>query len=309
MMDHNGPFIHVIGVDVGGTKIAGGIVSLPAGEILYRLEQPTLASRGGSAVLDEARALVGRLASEGISRGVKVSAIGLGVPELVGLDGRVTSAHNFDWRDIELAHAFGGLPATVDADVRAAALAEATHGAGRARHSFLYVTIGTGISCCLVLGGNPLAGARGNALAFASGAMRRTCGQCGAEETRVLEEYASGPALAARYNAAGGAAATRAEDVLTAACSGDDLASDVVVSGAVELGGQVGLLVNALDPEAVVVGGGLGSADGVYWDHFVESTRRQIWSCESARLPIEHAGLGPAAGIVGAALRAGECLR
>jgi glucokinase len=66
----------------------------------------------------------------------------------------------------------------------------------------------------------------------------------------------------------------------------------------------VGLLVNVLDPEAIVVGGGLGSCEGLFWEDFIASTRRQIWSEVHRNLPILHAGTGTDAGLIGAATAA-----
>jgi predicted NBD/HSP70 family sugar kinase len=117
----------------------------------------------------------------------------------------------------------------------------------------------------------------------------------------VLEEFASGPALAARYNARRPGRAARAEEVTAAAASGERDAVEIVRSAGEALGSTVGLLVNVLDPEAVIVGGGLGSAGGLYWDSFVESTRRHVWSETHRELPILVARYGSDAGCVGAA--------
>src|SRR5438034_555667 len=84
------------------------------------------------------------------------------------------------------------------ADVRAHARAEAAWGAGQRHRQFVFVTVGTGISSCLVLDGAPYAGARGEALVLASSALRLPCPQCGNTHWPSLEEYASGPALVAR---------------------------------------------------------------------------------------------------------------
>jgi glucokinase len=75
----------------------------------------------------------------------------------------------------------------------------------------------------------------------------------------------------------------------------------VVGSAGAALGVSIGWLVNVLDPEAVIVGGGLGSAGGLYWDSMVASTRAHIWADTSRDLPIVPAALGPDAGMIGAA--------
>ena len=80
-----------------------------------------------------------------------------------------------------------------------AALAEAIYGAGKEYEIFLYLTVGTGISCCLVMHKRPYAGAHGDALICASSPLTSTCDECGASNRVALEDYASGPALARRY--------------------------------------------------------------------------------------------------------------
>jgi glucokinase len=182
--------------------------------------------------------------------------------------------------------------------VRAAALAEAIYGAGEEYGIFLYLTVGTGVSCCLVTHRRPYAGAHGAALICASSPLTSTCAECGVTNKVALEEYASGPAIVRRYSSE---KISSAEEVIKAAQSGDARAIEIVRSAGDALGVTTGLLVNALDPEAVVVGGGLGSADGLYWECFLRSTREHIWAEARRSLPITHAALARN-GIVGAAI-------
>jgi glucokinase len=233
----------------------------------------------------------------------------VGLAELVDLEGNVTSAHTLDWRGLPVQALFSQLaPAVVESDVRAPALAEALLGAGRPFRLFLYVTIGTGISCCLVQEGQPYAGARGGALVMASSPFSAICPACGSLLQPVTEEIASGPALVARYRARLGPEAdpslTQAEAVIAAAGQGDRRAIEVIETAGLALGSSLGLVINVLDPEAVVIGGGLGSAGGFYWDSLVAATRQHIWSEVARTLPILPAALGPEAGLIGAAATA-----
>ncbi|HET9223737.1 MAG TPA: ROK family protein [Roseiflexaceae bacterium] len=285
-----------IGLDIGGTKIAGGVVALDSGLVLARRAMPTRPGRGGEAVLADALALAESLRTDAGRLAVDVRGIGVGVPELVDLAGNITSGHAIAWHGAPVQDRFRHLgPAIVEADVRAHALAEARYGAGRPFQLFAFVTVGTGISCCLVLDGKPYAGARGNALILASSPLTTTCTACGTTLRPVLEEFASGPALAARFGA------ERGEDVLAAAAAGDQAALAVVESAGAALGVSVAWLVNVLDPQAIVVGGGLGLAGGRYWDSFVAATREHIWAESSRDLPILMAALGRDAGLIGAA--------
>ncbi|MCB9102563.1 MAG: ROK family protein [Anaerolineales bacterium] len=293
-----------IGLDVGGTKIAAGLVLKPSGQVLQRRVIPTRPERGGDAVLDDVIALTGELLAEAARQWLEVLGIGVGMAELVDRQGRITSAHTIGWQGLPVQSRLAELaPTVVEADVRAAALAEAQFGAGQEYRLFTYVTVGTGISTCLVQAGRPYAGARGNALVLGSSPLTTQCHECGSVLTPVLEEIAAGPALVAQYNqrVAPDRRLTRGEDVMAALAQDDPVAAAVIDQAGDALGVSVGWLVNVLDPDAVVVGGGLGLAGGRYWDRFVAATRQHIWADNSRRLPIIPAALGPDAGLIGAA--------
>lgn len=292
----------VIGLDVGGSKIAGGLVFFPSVQLVSRKIIPTHAARGGEPVLADSLELVAELMSRAQSAQLTVQAIGVVVCELVDLQGNITSDKTIAWRGIPLREHFSKIaPAVIEADIRGAALAEVLFGAGRGLELFTYVTVSTGISYTLVQAGKPYAGARGNAMLFGNSPLTVTCGNCGSELAPTLEEIASGPALVASYNRAAHKDLSRAEDVAAAASSGDPIAVQVMRQGGAQLGIGVGFLVNVLDPQAVIVGGGLGLADGLYWDSFIESTRRHIWSDTNRDLPILHGALGTDAALIGAA--------
>jgi glucokinase len=295
----------VIGVDVGGTKIAAGIVDLGDGAVANRLERPTRPERGGPAILAEVSAIVSKLVAINSRIGSPIR-IGVAVCELVDLDGNVTSNQTLDWLGSDVAGALAGVgAATVASDVRAGSLAEAWLGAGRSLDPFLYVSVGTGISHSLVQAGIPYAGRHGTALVASSGTMSTVCPRCGAQIELVPEEIASGPGMVRRYAAhATGPTLERTEDVLVAADAGDEVARRVVDEGGRMLGTVVAGLVNVLDPEAVVVGGGLGLVRGRYRDRFLASFTEHIWAPTSRDTPVIDAALGPDAVLVGAALSA-----
>lgn len=302
MAENLKPTACAIGLDIGGTKIAAGLVSFPRGAVLARRTIPTLPSRAGKAVLSDALALAEALMGEAEQRNLQLLGIGVGVPELVDPKGNITSSHSLAWQDISIQSEFSRLAtAIVESDVRAGALAEAMFGAGRPFRIFVYVTVGTGISSTLVQDGRAFAGARGNALVMASSPFTVECDVCGKALSPILEEIASGPALVGRYNLYSSLAAKRGEDVTEAAEKGDDAAVRVVRSAGEALGNSVGFLVNVMDPEAIVVGGGLGSAGGLFWDSFVDSTRAHIWAESSRELPILAAAMGADSGLIGAA--------
>lgn len=310
-----------IGIDVGGTKIAAGLVQIddgqaaaPAGRhegplspgwrALAKRTVPTGTARGGRAVLDEVIRLAREMRDEANRIGLAPQVIGLGICELVTSDGRLASAHSVDWLDLPvLAELFVIAPAVFEADVRAAAQAEAIFGEGRGRRHFLYVTVGTGISACLMIDGRPFLGAQGSTGTMASSPIRVPCDSCGASHARTLEEIASGPALVARFRARGGQA-RGSEEVTAAAAAGDLAAREIVTTAADALGSQIALLANMLDPEAVVIGGGLGLSGGLFWDGLLKAIHDHIWSPARRDLPVVPAATGNDAGWLGAAAAA-----
>jgi glucokinase len=295
----------ILGIDVGGTKIAAGLVDPATGAVSRRETIATAASRGGPAILEDMLALARRLAAAAAQAGRPVACIGVGVPQLVDVEQHIKSAYNFDWTDQPVRQRLSEIaPTTLESDVRAAARAEAAFGAGRGHDLFAYVTIGTGISYCLVQAGVPYAGAKGYAIHFASSALHVRCSSCGHLEEPVLEELAAGPGVARRYAVATGRNATGAEAVLAAADAGEPAAAAIIADAADSLGALMGNLVNMLDPAAIVLGGGLGLAAGLYRQRLVASTRAHIWAEDRRDLPVLPAALGADAGIIGAALSA-----
>ncbi|HEY8454645.1 MAG TPA: ROK family protein [Actinopolymorphaceae bacterium] len=298
-----------IGLDVGGTKIAGGLVDPASGAVHDKVVVPTCAEHGSDAVLGTAADLVRSLAESIVDRRSGV-AVGVGVPELVDPDGRITSSYLLAWSREQvastLARAVQPVPCVVriEADVRAAALAEARFGAGRGHETFCYVTVGTGISCCLVQHGVPYTGARGNALILVSPThrTRRDSASPGDDGPDLLETVAAGPALVERYAELTNVRLPDARAVLSAAHAGDQPAMQVVRDAGEALGEALAHLVNALDPAAVVVGGGLGSAGGLYVQAAIQRARDLIWAPATRSLPIVRAELGADAGLVGAGL-------
>ena len=250
-----------VGVDVGGTKLAAARVDVERGTILAARRLPTRPERRPDAVLADCRALAAELGG---------GAAGLAVCELVGPDGRLRSAETVDWRDADLS-AF----AVVESDVRAAALAEARHGVRLP--DFLYVSVGTGISHCLIAEGAPRVGVRGSAIG--TGAP-------------LVEAWSGGLALARRTGHA------TAQEALA-----DPRCAAVVDDAARRLGLALAALVNGLDPGAVVIGGGLGLHDG-YRERVETALRAAVYDPEARALPVLPAGLGADAPVIGAAVAA-----
>jgi glucokinase len=289
----------VAGVDIGGTKTAVLAVALPAVDVVFRAVFPTRATQGAARLRGELVTVLARLRSE---LGLRENPpVGVSVPELVDLDGLVTT-------DVVVPGLAGDLTAwaelgvvRAESDVRAAARAEASIGSGAGFRSLAYVSIGTGISFAFVLDGAVWPGAHGAAILLGSGPFGPKLSPAGTPYP--LEELASGPAVVAAYRSAGGRAET-ARGVLDRYES-DPRAAEVVDEAGSAAGHGVALLVNLLDPHAVIVGGGLGCVDGPYWGRLQETTRARIWAAAARDVPLLRSTLGADAAAIGAALAAG----
>jgi glucokinase len=238
---------------------------------------------------------------------VEPKAVGVGLAELVNLDGQILSAATIPWQGMavrEEIHGSTGLPIRIEADVRAAARAEARLGAGRGLASFLYVTVGTGISASLVIDGAPYRGARGLTGTFASSRGLIPGDEGALAAGPPLERFASGPALAARFAAADGERAADPAEVIALCEGGDRLAREIVTSAGKALGAAVANLVNVLDPQAVVLGGGLGLVEGQYRQAVQAALTEYVWSDVHRDIPLMSGALGVDAGLIGAALAA-----
>lgn len=296
-----------IGVDIGGTKCAAGIVQLKDGQVVSRQRFPTQPQQGGQAVLNRVIGCIESLLSEVSRLDLRLTSIGLGLAELVGPQNQIRSRATIDWIDLDVDHYVSSrfhVPVAIDADVRAAARAEAYWGAGQQANPFLYVTVGTGISASLVIDRHPYLGARGLTGTFASSRQLIPGDDQLLATGPPLEFFAAGPSLADRYRMNHAEFAGQAPEVLQRAEQGNAVAMEVVQSAGRALGAAVAHLVNIVDPEAIVLGGGLGLVLGTYRQACEMALREFIWSDLHRNLPLLSAALGDDAGWIGAALHA-----
>lgn len=287
-----------LAIDAGGTKLLGGLVTR-AGEVLCATEVPTPRTPAGSDPgLRETAALTARLAATATAEGHVVSAVGLGFPEYVRA-GVVTSSEVFAWdrQPAELlAELVPGVSVTVDADVRCAAAAEARVRDSGPGSLLFYVSWGTGLSTALVMSGTPVPGRRGEALALGEWPVRAG-GDAAWDE--ALEQYAGGLALGHRYTALTGTEAD-GRSVVGRAADGDPVAVDVVDSAARAVAHALAQVVQLLDPDVVVLGGGLGTS-GTRPPQLVAQLLPGLLHRPEPPA-VEPALAGPAAGLVGAGL-------
>jgi glucokinase len=295
-----------IGVDVGGTKIAAGLVGAN-GHIHEQLTLPTPAVGGAPAILDAIRRAVEALRG-GIAETDTVTAVGIGTGGVVDHGrGVIVSATGLlaGWAGTRVAAELRdrlGLSICVDNDVNALALGEHHFGAGRGYADVLYVAVGTGIGGGLVLGGRLRRGAHHTAGELGHlpvpGAEHRLC-SCGSRGH--IEAVASGPAITAAYQRR--IADPQVSDlraVASQAGSGDVHAIETIGEAAEALGRVLAGLANTIDPEAVVLGGGVAQLGPVLWTPLKAGFRADALA-PTAQIPLLSARLGPQAAIAGAA--------
>lgn len=284
-----------LGVDVGGTKTRVGVVDSD-GALVMLDEVPTAAEGGADPGLRRSLALARVVAEQADAQGLSISAIGVGVPEYVDATGLLRSRDVIGW-DVQPLQVFSDLgPLTVESDVRCGALAESAVGAGRDVDSMLYASIGTGISCSLVIAGRPWSGHRGDAIALGELPVQ---GSIDSGASVTVEEFASGAAIARRYERMTEEIVTGAADVVARAAGHDTRAAGIVESSAMALGAALAWAVHLMDPERVVLGGGLGASGGhwaeVLCDSYAAHSRPDP-------PPLITAALGANSAVVGAGL-------
>ncbi|MGC5341383.1 ROK family protein [Streptomyces sp. DT24] len=260
----------VIGLDLGGTKIAAALLGADGG-VLARATRATPARDGAAAVLDALAATAAEVDPARLATAVGVAAAGVVDPRT----GMVTSATDsiLGWAGTALGTGLAdrtGLPVACDNDVRATAgpeLAALRPPGGPGTASLIFAAVGTGVGGAVAVDGRMLHGASGVAGHLghlpspAAAGLPCTCGASG-----HLEVIASGPAVTAHYERLAGTSVDRLETVAARAARGDDHAVRAITTGATAVGQVLGGLANALGPDRVVVGGGVPRIGPLYAD-------------------------------------------
>jgi len=309
-----------VGIDIGGTKIAAGLVDRD-GLIGGLQVVPTGAQAGGRLVLKRAIDLA-RSVRDRAPAGAQAAAVGIAAAGWIdSASGRVVAATDLlpGWVGLKLQAAFErelGLPGAAVNDVQAMGVAEGRLGGGRGCRVCLTVAVGTGIGGGITIDGRLLSGAHGFAGAIGHIPWRQGGPKCSCGQQGCIEAEASGPAVARAFDAclrrgpdpgASGSAPSTLEDVVRAFGAQDrqirECASRVTRTAGRRLGRVLGGLVNTLDPDVVVLGGGAAIALGERFLAAIGAGTR-----ESA-LPVMDpvvvsSRLGAAAGVVGAGLLA-----
>ncbi|TSA80359.1 ROK family protein [Deinococcus detaillensis] len=283
--------VATIGLDLGGTKLAAGLVR--NGKVLRRLETPTPLHLGP--LLDTIESMVSDL------QGSEQLAIGLGVPGPV-VNGETTFFSNLQGlNDSKIEQVLAqrlGRPVAFENDANLAALAESRYGSARGTQHSVYLTWSTGIGCGLILNGEIFSGRTGMAGEVGHTRMGFSGTMDGSGTLGTLEAQACGAALARDASFVYGQP-TSVPAIFEKMAGGDERATDLIRNAAAYLGRFLHNLQLLLDPEVVVLGGGLMTQASLLLP-MIETERRRTRALHDFT-PLRLSHLGPDAGIVGAA--------
>ena len=288
----------VVGVDVGGTKIAGALMARDSSP---RESAALPTPVAGAGLIDAVVELVNGLR---VQSDAAVVAVGIGLPSLIDAPtGRVRMSANIDLADIDVRAVLAerlGVPVAIDNDANVAALAEHRVGAGRGHDDVIMLTVGTGVGGGVIAGGRVFRGGRGTGAELghivvqADGPpCQRNCPNHG-----CLETMASGTAIARD-------AGMSAKEVVRLANAGDAAARAVLDRAGRYLGVGLASLANIFNPSAFLIGGGVGAAGDLLIAPAREEYRARALPPNAEALVIP-AALGPTAGAIGAGLLAWE---
>jgi glucokinase len=313
----------VVGVDVGGTKVAAGLVDA-AGKILSQARTPMIVNDGAAgglaavrSVIDSVSAKAGDLpdAAARLIRGIGICSPGPLDPKT----GVVLNPPNLPcWRDYPLAAEVAriyGVRVKVDNDANAAGFAEVLWGAGRGYQNVFYATIGTGIGTAILMDGRIYHGRTGAAAEGGHLSIDYKGPRCGCGKPGCIEALASGPAIARRARekleagrtsslldlAGGRISAVTSEMVGQSYSAGDAVAGEVLHETVALLSFWLGNVIDLLDPDVIIVGGGVAAMLRPFFPEIHDRLPDCSINTRCQEIPLVPAHYGELAGIAGGA--------
>jgi glucokinase len=308
----------VVGVDIGGTKVAAGLVNA-AGEILARNRTPMRTTGAPSNGLAAVSTAISGLFPDASSQN-QITAIGICAPgPLNPKTGVIINPPNLPiWHNYPLADEMRrvhNVPVRVDNDANAAALAEAKWGAGRGYPNIFYVTVGTGIGTGIILDGRIFHGKTGAAAEGGHLGIDINGPLCNCGKRGCIETLSAGPAIARRarqkleqnpnsvlWEMAGGDLHTVSSEMVGRAHALNDPVAKAVMRETLDLLAYwLGSIIDLLEPDAIVIGGGVSSLLAPFLDEIRERWRAACINPHPLDIPLVLAHYGEDAGIAGAA--------
>ena len=307
-----------IGIDVGGTNVKIALVN-DKGNIIYSNSIPTRAEMGYQYTINNMKEAIAELIKETKSDKKSIEGIGFGFPGQIDYKkGVVRLAPNIPgWVEVPIAEIMEkefGIPTRVDNDVRCAALGELNYGAGIGCENLICITVGTGIGSGLIINGKLVRGASNAAGEIGHIKLDMHGGPlCGCGDRGCLEAFASGPsivAMAEEYIKGGKSTKYRelANPDITpyivseAAKQGDPVAKRIFTIVGEYIGIGLASVVNLLNPEKIIIGGGVAAAGDLLLNPIKENLIKRAMPIAGSAVEIVPAQLGNSAGVIGASL-------
>ena len=303
---------YVFGVDVGGTTVKMGLFNVE-GEVLDKWEIKTRTENGGEAILpDIAASALAKLKEKSIAKD-KVAGIGIGIPGPINDEGVVPHTANLGWGYKEVTRELEeltGLPCKGGNDANVAALGEAWKGGAAGYSNVVMVTLGTGVGGGIIIGGKIITGSNG-----AGGEIGHLHvddnipGHCGCGNKGCLQQVASATGITNLANQALAASdkpsmlrvgEVSAKTVFDAVKADDELAKEIAESFGKYLGTALANITAIVDPQAIVIGGGVSKAGSILLAYVEKYYQKYCFkSCRDVKFAL--ATLGNDAGIFGCA--------
>lgn len=300
---------YAIGIDLGGTSVKYAVVA-SSGEVLFSGQLPAFAQDGPEAVLEQLLSGITACREYAAGEGLELAGIGVGTPGVLSADGRTVlgGAENIaGWENIPLAdriEAAAGLPVVASNDANVMALGETLFGAAKGATDVVFVTVGTGIGCGLLIDGRLYRGYRNRGMEMGHITVRSDGEACACGGVGCLEHYASTSALVRRFcelSGNGKDADVDGKDVVFFYKEGNPAAVEAMEEHWNYLSHGIASMVNLFAPQRVVVGGGISEAGEFYLEKLREGVRRQAMEVCGGDTEIVAAVLGNRAGCLGAA--------
>jgi len=309
-----------IGIDVGGTNVKIALVD-DKGKIIYSNSVPTYAQMGYEYTVNNIKQAIKDLMRETNTKTTDIQGIGFDFPGQVDYKtGVVKLAPNIPgWVNVPIAKMIEDefhIPTKIDNDVRCAALGELKFGAGKGCENFVCITVGTGIGSGLVINGQLVRGAANAAGEIGHIKLQMHGGPiCGCGDTGCLEAFASGPsivAMAQEYLKGGKSTKFREMAgvdgeitpyiVAKAAEAGDPVAKRIFEITGTYIGMGLVSVINLLNPEKVIIGGGVAEAGDLLLDPIRKTIKERAMVIAGNSVEVVPAQLGNSAGVIGASM-------
>ena len=300
------------GIDLGGTTVKIAYFD-ETGNMLEKWEIPTVTANGGSQILPDIAASIRQFMDAHNIADTAVLGLGIGVPGPVNSKGIVNKCINLGWGVFNIADELTkltGFPVKAGNDANVAALGEFWKGGGMGCNNVVFITLGTGVGGGIVIEGNLLHGAHGSGAELGHMVLNRNetvpcnCGKYGCVEqycsatgiVRMAKQYLAGNSVSSALNAIEN---LTCKDIFDAAKAGDEAANAILEQVYAYLGEFLGNVCSVVNPEMVVIGGGVSKAGQVLIDGIIPHFHKYVFHAAS-KVEFALASLGNDAGAYGA---------